>query len=167
LDEPESQYPEQTEQHFCRLSRDRSGDRSRAVREIGNQGDHSAVQAEPELAFRVFVERTGFRKQVYDLKNCGPRQRFCVIDYDGMPRLVHNCTQAIARDCLVEAMKRVSRRYPEIVMHVHDEMIVEVPEGEAQEALTYMCECMAEPIPWAPGLLLKGDGYVTKFYRKD
>ena len=83
------------------------------------------------------------------------------------PKFVENITQGVARDCLVEAMKRVSRRYPEIVMHVHDEMIVEVPEEEAQEALTYMCECMAEPIPWAPGLLLKGDGYVTKFYRKD
>lgn len=82
-------------------------------------------------------------------------------------KLSENAVQSIARDCLLEAMMRVSRRYPEIVMHVHDEMIVEVPEDEAQEALSYMCACMAEPIPWAPGLLLKGDGYTTRYYRKD
>lgn len=82
-------------------------------------------------------------------------------------KLSENCIQAIARDCLIEAMTRVSRKYPDIVMHVHDEMIVEVPEEEADEALKFMCDCMAEPIPWAPGLLLRGDGYITKFYRKD
>ena len=83
------------------------------------------------------------------------------------PKFVENLTQAISRDCLLESMKKVSLRYPRIVMHVHDEMIVEVPEEEADEALAYMQQCMGEPIPWAPGLLLRGDGYVTKFYRKD
>ena len=83
------------------------------------------------------------------------------------PKFVENCTQGIARDCLVEAMKRVSKRYPDIVMHVHDEMIVEVPEAEAEEALKFISDCMAEPISWAPGMLLRGDGYITKYYKKD
>lgn len=83
------------------------------------------------------------------------------------PKIFENICQAVARDCLIVAMERVSKRYPEIVMHVHDEMIVEVPENEAEEALQYMCDCMAEPIPWAPKLLLRGDGYITKFYKKD
>ena len=83
------------------------------------------------------------------------------------PKFVENCIQGIARDCLVEAMKRVSKRYPDIVMHVHDEMIVEVPEAEAEEALKYITDCMAEPISWAPGMLLRGDGYITKYYKKD
>lgn len=83
------------------------------------------------------------------------------------PKIFENICQAVARDCLIVAMERVTKRYPDIVMHVHDEMIVEVPEAEAEEALKFICACMAEPIPWAPGLLLKGDGYVTKFYRKD
>lgn len=82
------------------------------------------------------------------------------------PKIVENVTQAIARDCLVEAMKRVSKRYPGIVMHIHDEMVVEVPENEAEEALTYMTKCMADPISWAPGLLLRGEGYESLFYRK-
>ena len=83
------------------------------------------------------------------------------------PKFVENCIQGIARDCLVEAMKRVSKRYPDIVMHVHDEMIVEVPEAEAEEALKFISDCMAEPISWAPGMLLRGDGYITKYYKKD
>jgi DNA polymerase len=83
------------------------------------------------------------------------------------PKFVENCIQGIARDCLVESMKRVSKRYPDIVMHVHDEMIVEVPEAEAEEALKYISDCMAEPISWAPGMLLRGDGYITKYYKKD
>ena len=83
------------------------------------------------------------------------------------PKLVENIVQATARDCLREALQRVSAKYPTIVMHVHDEMIVEVPEGEAEGALNYMEQCMSDPIPWASGLLLRGDGYITKYYRKD
>lgn len=83
------------------------------------------------------------------------------------PKLVENIVQAAARDCLRDAMKRVSVKYPDIVMHVHDEMIVEVPEAEADEALRYMQECMGTPIKWADGLLLRGDGYTTSYYRKD
>lgn len=80
-------------------------------------------------------------------------------------KLTENVIQAIGRDCLAWAMLRVSERYP-IVMHVHDEMIAEVPLEEANGALKYMNEVMAEPIPWAPGLILKGDGDVLNYYRK-
>ena len=83
------------------------------------------------------------------------------------PKLVENIVQATSRDCLRDAMLRVAAVYPDIVMHVHDEMIVEVPENEADRALTYMEECMGTPFPWASGLLLRGDGYITKYYRKD
>lgn len=83
------------------------------------------------------------------------------------PKLVENIVQATARDCLRDAMLNVNFRYAGIVMHVHDEMIVEVPEEQAKEALDYMEECMSKPISWAPGLLLRGDGYITRYYRKD
>jgi len=64
-------------------------------------------------------------------------------------------------------MLRVAEVFPDIVMHVHDEMIVEVAEEQADDALAYMQECMGKPLPWAPGLPLRGDGYITKYYRKD
>ena len=82
-------------------------------------------------------------------------------------KLTENLVQAIARDAILLSMQRVSKRYPDIVMHVHDEMIVEVPESEADEALAFICGEMGKPIDWAPGLLLRGDGYTTPFYCKD
>ena len=81
-------------------------------------------------------------------------------------KLVENIVQAIARDCLAEAMMRVSSMYP-IVMHVHDEMIVDMPAETADDNLHIVNEIMGMPIDWAPGLPLKGDGYVCEFYRKD
>ena len=81
-------------------------------------------------------------------------------------KLVENITQAIARDCLAISMQRVAALGYNIVMHVHDEMIVDVPI-EDTDALDRINACMAEPIPWAPGLPLRGDGYETPFYMKD
>ena len=81
-------------------------------------------------------------------------------------KLVENITQAIARDCLAISMQRVAALGYNIVMHVHDEMIVDVPV-EDTDALARINACMAEPIPWAPGLPLRGDGYETPFYMKD
>ena len=53
-----------------------------------------------------------------------------------------------------------------IVMHVHDEIIVDAPVKDIQ-ALDNITHVMAQEIPWAPGLPLKGDGYETDFYKKD
>lgn len=84
------------------------------------------------------------------------------------PKLFENIVQATARDCLRDAMLRVSRELPGgIVMHVHDEMIVETPTRDADATLDGMLRIMSEPVSWAPGLLLKGDGYQCKFYKKD
>lgn len=82
-------------------------------------------------------------------------------------KLTENIVQAIARDCLRDAMLNVSRLYPDIVMHIHDEMVVEVPEATAEEHLNAISTLMGQPIPWAPGLLLRADGYTTPFYKKD
>ena len=81
-------------------------------------------------------------------------------------KLVENVVQATARDCLAVAMRRVTAMGYQIVMHVHDEMVVDVPL-EDKDALARINEAMGEPIDWAPGLPLKGDGYETPFYRKD
>jgi DNA polymerase len=83
------------------------------------------------------------------------------------PKLVENITQAVARDCLRDAMLEVAKTYPGIVMHIHDEMVVEVPKEQADTALKDILTVMARGVDWAPGLLLKGAGYITKFYRKD
>ena len=81
-------------------------------------------------------------------------------------KLVENVVQATARDCLAEAMRRVTAMGYEIVMHIHDEMVVDVPI-EDTDALARINKAMGDPIDWAPGLPLKGDGYETPFYKKD
>ena len=79
-------------------------------------------------------------------------------------KLVENIVQAVARDCLAVAMVKLEAAGYDIVFHVHDEVVIEAPDGSRwQDAAAIM----GEPIPWAPGLLLRGDGYETKFYMKD
>ena len=81
-------------------------------------------------------------------------------------KIVENIVQATARDCLAEAMQRVTDMGYQIVMHVHDEMIVDV-RLEDKDALARINKAMSDPIDWAPGLPLRGDGYETPFYKKD
>lgn len=79
-------------------------------------------------------------------------------------KLVENIVQAVARDCLAVAMVRLEEAGWNIVFHVHDECVIEAPIGSRWEDVA---EVMGQPIDWAPGLLLRGDGYETVFYRKD
>lgn len=81
-------------------------------------------------------------------------------------KIVENVVQATARDCLAVAMTRVTQAGYSIVMHIHDEMVCDVPDA-GKEDLDRILEIMGSPIPWAPGLPLRGDGYLTPFYRKD
>ena len=80
------------------------------------------------------------------------------------PKLVENIVQGTARDLLAEAMLRVERKGYPIVMHCHDEIIAEVPEGSG--SVEEMCEVMAVQPAWADGLPLRADGYECPFYQK-
>ncbi len=80
-------------------------------------------------------------------------------------KLVENLSQAIARDCLAHSMLRLDEEGFKIVMHVHDEVVIEEPyDGKTMDEA---CRIMGEPISWAPGLLLRADGYETEYYKKD
>ena len=79
-------------------------------------------------------------------------------------KLVENVVQAFARDCLAVAILRLEKAGFDICFHVHDEIVAEAPDGSRWED---MAEIMGRPIDWAPGLLLRADGYQTKFYMKD
>ncbi len=80
------------------------------------------------------------------------------------PKLVENIVQGTARDLLAEAMLRVEKKGYPIVMHCHDEIIAEVPEGSG--SVDEMCEVMAVQPEWAEGLPLRADGYSCSFYQK-
>ena len=78
------------------------------------------------------------------------------------PKFVENIVQATARDILLYAMKTL--RNCSIVMHIHDEVVI---EADPRMSLDAVCEQMGRTPPWAKGLLLRADGYVTPFYKKD
>ena len=79
-------------------------------------------------------------------------------------KLTENVTQAIARDCLADVLLKLDAAGFQTAFHVHDEVIVECAEDRLKEILAMM----AEPTSWAPGLLLKGDGFsTTAYYRKE
>ena len=79
-------------------------------------------------------------------------------------KFVENIVQGTARDILAEAMLRLDNAGYNIVMHVHDEAVIEAPDGTSLEDI---CDVMGQTPKWADGLLLRADGYVCDFYRKD
>jgi DNA polymerase len=78
------------------------------------------------------------------------------------PKLVENVVQATSRDILSYAMRTL--RHCAIVMHVHDEIVIEADRRLSTEVL---CQQMSRTPPWAKGLLLRADGFETEFYKKD
>jgi DNA polymerase len=80
-------------------------------------------------------------------------------------KLTENITQAICRDLLRDAMFRAEREGFPIVMHVHDELVVELPEAQA-DRLDELCEVVSEVPAWAKGLPVVAEGWVGRRYRK-
>ena len=80
-------------------------------------------------------------------------------------KLVENCVQAIARDCLAEAIERLEAANYPVVFHVHDEVVVECTAERA--SLDDIAAIMGQPVSWAPDLPVGADGWVGAFYKKD
>ena len=78
------------------------------------------------------------------------------------PKLVENIVQGFSRDLLCFAMKSLKDK--RICMHIHDELVIEAPTStDLQE----ICDIMGRTPPWAEGLILRADGYITPWYKKD
>lgn len=91
---------------------------------------------------------------------------FCRLEtYGG--KLVENIVQATARDCLAETMLKLDDAGYKILMHVHDEVIIEANAETAEAELEKVLNIMAENVTWNRGLKLNADGYTTPYYRKD
>lgn len=80
-------------------------------------------------------------------------------------KLVENCVQAIARDCLALVIEKLEAAGFPIVFHIHDEVVIDCPAMKAN--LNEVVRIMTEPIPWAQGLPMNADGWVGDFFRKD
>lgn len=141
-------------------------DDKRTIRRIGYRCDNAMLSTGPQLAAGIIIDKTKCKKRVYDIRNCGPRHRFAVYDPETKKvRLVHNCVQAIARDCLCAAMKRLTDAGYKICAHIHDEVILEMPEdrGSLDDAVHTMCQNES----WNEGLVMDADGFEAKYYQKD
>ena len=80
-------------------------------------------------------------------------------------KLVENCVQAVARDCLAQAIENLEKEGLSVVFHIHDEVVIDCRADTA--TLDDVVNIMSRPIPWAPGLPLNADGWVGGFFKKD
>ena len=112
---------------------------------------------------KPFLQENQFGKMALHYYSTGSSKKWGVEStYGG--KMTENIVQAVARDCLAETLKRIEDRGLHVVFHVHDEVIIDAPEETTVDGV---CRLMAEPIPWAPGLILKGAGFEGQYYKKD
>lgn len=110
---------------------------------------------------RMGINRYGNESVTFE--GVGEQKKWLRLESYG-PKFVENIVQATARDILAEAMLRLDAHGYKIVMHVHDEAVIEAP---ADTSLEDICEVMGQTPAWAKGLLLRADGYICDFYKKD
>lgn len=83
-------------------------------------------------------------------------------------KLVENVVQAIARDCLAQAIEHLEAVGLPVVFHIHDEVVIDTAAFDTNDAmLDKVVKIMSTPIPWAEGLPLGADGWVGAFFKKD
>lgn len=113
---------------------------------------------------KPFLKENQFGKEALHYYTVGQQTRKWEIASTYGGKLTENIVQAIARDCLAVTLDRISARGLPVVFHVHDEVIIDAP---VETTVGEICGLMAEPIPWAPGLILKGAGFESQYYMKD
>lgn len=113
---------------------------------------------------KPFLKENQFGKMAIHYYTVGQQTRKWEVTSTYGGKMTENIVQAIARDCLAETLRRIDAKGLQVVFHVHDEVIIDAP---METTVDEICETMAEPIPWAPGLILKGAGFENNYYMKD
>lgn len=113
---------------------------------------------------KPFLKENSFGKMAVHYYSVGQQSKKWEVCSTYGGKMVENIVQAIARDCLAETLKRIEQRDWKVVFHVHDEVVIDAPKNITVEEV---CDLMAEPISWAPGLILKGAGFESEYYMKD
>lgn len=82
-------------------------------------------------------------------------------------KLVENIVQAVSRDILCYTMLELKKKGFGIVLHVHDEVVAEEPlKEDVEQRFSEMLNQMKQEVPFCLGLPLKGEGFISKFYKK-
>lgn len=110
---------------------------------------------------KMGLNRFGNESVTYE--GIGEQKKWLRLESYG-PKFVENIVQGTARDILAEAMLRLNAAGYKIVMHVHDEAVIEAPPDTSLEDI---CTVMGQTPSWANRLLLRADGYICDFYKKD
>ncbi len=113
---------------------------------------------------KPFLKENQFGKEAVHYYTVGQQTRKWEITSTYGGKMTENIVQAVARDCLAVTLDRIAAKGLQVVFHVHDEVIIDAPMETTVEEI---CGLMAEPIPWAPGLILKGAGFEGQYYKKD
>lgn len=113
---------------------------------------------------KPFLKENQFGKMAIHYYTVGQQTRKWEVTSTYGGKMTENLVQAIARDCLAVTLERVAAKGLQVVFHVHDEVIIDAP---METTVDEVCGLMAEPIPWAPGLVLKGAGFESNYYMKD
>lgn len=137
--------------------RNRRGRSRRRCRKLHRRPKPKLVYVKPKMG----INRFGNESVTYE--GIGEQKKWIRLESYG-PKFVENIVQATARDILAEAMLRLENAGHRIVMHIHDEVVIEAPPDTE---LDDICAVMDKTPSWAKGLLLRADGYETEFYKKD
>lgn len=113
---------------------------------------------------KPFLQENQFGKLALHYYTVGQQTRKWEVASTYGGKMTENIVQAVARDCLAVTLERIAAKHLQVVFHVHDEVIIDAP---MEITVDEICDLMAEPIPWAPGLILKGAGFESMYYMKD
>lgn len=113
---------------------------------------------------KPFLQENQFGRMAIHYYSVGQQSKKWEITGTYGGKLTENIVQAIARDCLAVSMQKIELAGHRIVTHIHDEVVLDAPQSVTVDEI---CDIMAEPIEWAPGLILKGAGFESQYYMKD
>jgi DNA polymerase len=155
----QDQLPEQAQVCACLGAGSRREERGQAF--------YSSLALSPWGKARSSLLQEGrLSRQVYDIRNCGPRTRFVVRSpRTGLLLIAHNCTQAIAADFMAYGAINASQAGYKIVALIHDEALSEYDPLAGQSA-DHFVECLTKLPPWAEGMPLAAEGGSVEFYQK-
>lgn len=115
---------------------------------------------------RLGTNKFGGSSIIYDGVDQASKRWKHIETYGG--KLTENVVQAIARDCLAEAIERLEAAGFPIVFHVHDEVVIDIkPYADNDTMLKTVCDIMRQPPVWAQDLPLNAAGWVGDFFTKD
>jgi DNA polymerase len=80
--------------------------------------------------------------------------------------VVENMAQSLARNIFCDALLRLEAAGFETILHIHDEVLIDIAEGEAENGLHRVIEIMSTPPEWLPDIPLAAEGSITRFYTK-